>query len=378
MADKDWLVQLNDRVRGSLIGGAAGDALGYAIEFHDEEYIFQKYGPSGITEYDLFDGKALISDDTQMTLFTAAGLLTFYTVAMQRVVFRTAEPFIYLSYLDWLHTQVPGDYPQYPALTWLADEQGLYARRAPGNTCLSALLSRQMGAIGFRINNSKGCGGVMRVAPVGLLMGVAETNYKKVDELGAEAAAITHGSDLGFIPAAMLADLTGRLSHSDISIQEAVDAALVSMKELFGDMEHIGQFMNLMQKAVALSQEDIDDLDAIHKLGEGWVADEALAIAVYCSLKYPEDIEKALIASVNHNGDSDSTGSITGNIVGAHVGFSRIPDKFKRDLELKDIILEIADDLSLGTEKLTLGQKKLNKEWARKYMRWPLEEFSDI
>ena len=374
---KDWLIRLNDRVRGSLIGGAAGDALGYAVEFHDEGYIFQNYGPSGITEYRLVDGKALISDDTQMTLFTAAGLLTGYSVAMQRCFVRTLEPYIYLSYLDWLHTQEPEGYPEHPSLTWLADEPGLYDRRAPGNTCLSALFSGEMGAIGFRINRSKGCGGVMRTAPVGLLMGLTETNYKDVDDLGAEAAAITHGHDLGFIPGAMLADLTGRLSRSDISIKEAVEAALVNMKELFGDMEHIDQFIDLMEKAIVLSQEDLDDLDAIHELGQGWVGDEALAIAVYCSLKYPEDIEKALIAAVNHEGDSDSTGAIAGNIVGAHVGYSRIPDKLIRDLELKDLILEIADDLSLGVDKLTLGGK-INDQWARKYMRWPLEAFDDI
>ena len=371
---KDWLVELNDRVRGSLIGGAAGDALGYAIEFQDENYIFEKYGPSGITEFELIDGKALISDDTQMTLFTAAGLLTGNSVAMKRGFFKTMEPFIYLSYLDWLHTQAPEDYPEHPGLTWLADERGLYDRRAPGNTCLSALFSGEMGGIGSRINNSKGCGGVMRVAPVGLLMGTTDTNYKMVDELGAGAAAITHGHDLGFIPGAMLADLTGRLSRSDISMREAVDAAMVNMTELFGDMEHIREFVELMEKAIGLSQEDIGDLDAIHKLGQGWTGDEALAIAVYCSLKYPEDIEKALIAAVNHEGDSDSTGAITGNIVGAHVGFSRIPEKFIKDLELKDLILEIADDLSLGVDKLTLGGKQ-SKKWTQKYLRWPMELF---
>ena len=374
---EDWLVQLNDRVRGSLIGGAAGDALGYAIEFQDEDYIFEKYSPSGITEYELTNGKALISDDTQMTLFTAAGLLTGNSVAMQRCFLRRMEPFIYLSYLDWLHTQAPEDYPKHPGLTWLADEKGLYERRAPGNTCLSALFSGEMGGVGYRINNSRGCGGVMRVAPVGLLMGITDNNYKFVDELGAEAAAITHGHDLAFIPAAMLADLTGRLSRSDISMREAVDAAMVNMKELFGDMEHIGEFMELMEKAIGLSQEDINDLDAIHKLGQGWIGDEAFAIAVYCSLKYPEDIEKALIAAVNHEGDSDSTGAITGNIVGAHVGFSRIPEKFIKDLELKDIILEIADDLSIGVEGLTLGGKQ-SKKWTQKYMRWPIEEFDEI
>lgn len=83
----------------------------------------------------------------------------------------------------------------------------------------------------------------------------------------------------------------------------------------------------------------------IHALGKGWVAEKTLAITVYCALKYPEDFDKALIASVNHEGDSDSTGAVTSNIVGTNVGLSGIPSKYIDDLELKDIIMEIADDL---------------------------------
>ena len=64
-----------DRFRGCLIGGVAGDALGYAVEFMRERDIFRTFGEKGITEYELSKGKALFSDDTQMTLFTATGLL---------------------------------------------------------------------------------------------------------------------------------------------------------------------------------------------------------------------------------------------------------------------------------------------------------------
>ena len=75
-----------DRFRGSLIGGAAGDALGYEVEFWSEEKTFSRYGKPGITEYELHNGKALISDDTQMTLFTATGLLIGTTRGMTRGV----------------------------------------------------------------------------------------------------------------------------------------------------------------------------------------------------------------------------------------------------------------------------------------------------
>ena len=72
---------LCDKVRGSLIGGAIGDALGYPIEFMSLKAIRQKYGDKGYINYQEFNnlGKAVISDDTQMTLFTANGLLNYIT-----------------------------------------------------------------------------------------------------------------------------------------------------------------------------------------------------------------------------------------------------------------------------------------------------------
>lgn len=66
-----------DRIRGCLFGGASGDALGYPVEFLSDDDIRVQYGDKGITRYSLDpkSHKALISDGTQMTLFTANGLL---------------------------------------------------------------------------------------------------------------------------------------------------------------------------------------------------------------------------------------------------------------------------------------------------------------
>lgn len=88
--------------------------------------------------------------------------------------------------------------------------------------------------------------------------------------------------------------------------------------------------------------EDIEDPDAVRELGQGWVAEETLAIAIYCSMKYSEDFDKALIASVNHSGDSDSTGAVTGNIVGAYLGLKGIPKKYLDNLELREVICKVA------------------------------------
>jgi len=111
----------------------------------------------------------------------------------------------------------------------------------------------------------------------------------------------------------------------------------------------------------------MDDLDAIHQLGEGWVGDEALAIAVYCVLKYSGDIDNALIAAVNHNGDSNSTGAITGNIIGAQGGFSGIPAKYTEKLELRDLIIEVADDLWHDCRISEYGGER-DPVWEQKYI----------
>ena len=86
----------------------------------------------------------------------------------------------------------------------------------------------------------------------------------------------------------------------------------------------------------------------VHTLCLDWFAEETLAIAVYCALKYENDFDRALIAAVNHSGDSDSTGAVTGNLLGARLGLAGIPAKYLEDLELKSVILELAEDLHQG------------------------------
>lgn len=108
-------------------------------------------------------------------------------------------------------------------------------------------------------------------------------------------------------------------------------------------------------------------MEAIREIGQGWVAEETLAIAIYCSLKYSDDFDKAIIASVNHSGDSDSTGAVTGNILGAYLGLKSIPQKYLDNLELKDVILEIADDLYNDCKISEYGSYH-DEIWEQKYI----------
>ena len=133
---------------------------------------------------------------------------------------------------------------------------------------------------------------------------------------------------------------------------------------------------DIIDCAVRLSENDLtNDLDNIHQLGEGWVAEETLGISLYCALRYQDDFSAGIIAAVNHNGDSDSTGAVTGNILGALLGYDRIAEQWKKNLELSDVILEIADDLCHGCQ-MNEYSHYYDSEWESKYihMRRPFRQ----
>ena len=359
-----------DKYRGCLIGGAVGDALGYAVEFSDVNSIYEKYGDAGINEYSLVYGIAQISDDTQMTLFTANGLLLGTTRGMTRGIMGTYQSYVALCYKDWLKTQTAEEFGfEKPQYSWLNNIAEMNHSRDPGRTCINYLLHNNLGSTADRKNNSKGCGGVMRVAPIGLYFDGKQYTIDEIDMIGAETAALTHGHDLGIIPAAMLVHIMHLLSHNtNFTILEAVQDAKTAIYSLFKGSEHISVFMNLVETAIQFALDhEVKELEAIKQLGEGWVAEETLAIAIYCALRHENNFERAIFAAVNHSGDSDSTGSVTGNILGAHLGMSSIPERFLVNLELKDTVLEIADDLYNDCKISEYGDYQ-DAVWERKYI----------
>jgi ADP-ribosylglycohydrolase len=338
MSKKDFFIA-------SLLGGAIGDALGYTVEFMKLDEIKLRFGEEGIIDLlpDRVTGKALISDDTQMTLFTADGLLWAYDRMRNRGIGTYAGSGVYQSYLRWLYTQtrsLPDEHYE-----WLLDSQPheegssilthreLFALRAPGNTCLSALESNRMGTIENPINNSKGCGEVMRVAPAGLFL---HKDPEQAFRVAAEVAAITHGHPSGYLAAGALAAIIAELINGK-SMDESAEQALAILKSY---PQHEETLQALLE-AIELAKSDENPENAIPKLGEGWVTEEALAIGLYCALK-EVDFKKSLIMSVNHDGDSDSTGSICGNILGACYGLKAVPEKWAERVELKDLIIEMS------------------------------------
>jgi len=340
------------RFRGCLLGGAVGDALGAPVEFLSLAEIRERFGPAGIAEFaPAFGLLGAITDDTQMTLFTAEGLLRA-TVRWEDRGICHVPSVVRLAYLRWLMTQGFSPHPSQTVMAdgWLSGIPALKSRRAPGRTCVTALESERFGTVEGPLNQSKGCGGVMRMAPVGL---VANDPFR----LGCDLAALTHGHPSGFLAAGCLARLIFGLVRG-ASLTEALAAARA---ELVTRPDH-AEVEQALAAAVAAAASGPQSAEAVERLGAGWVAEEALAIAVYCSLVHQGDFAAGVRLAVNHGGDSDSTGAIAGNILGTLLGVEAIPAGWLASLELRDEITELADDLQAGFRD--------TEEWRRRYPGW--------
>lgn len=340
---------LQEKCRGSLVGGAIGDALGYAVEFSSLNAIHKKYGEDGLVDYALnTDGIAEFSDDTQMSLFTAEGLLD--AISHNRLNENDILTGIRRGYEHWYVTQTRVPY----ALdsSWLSNIKALWSERAPGTTCMTALYQIAFGDGSQVENDSKGCGGVMRVAPIGIYS-AAHPNILRFDKAGViagKAAEITHKHPLSTFSSMALAMIVSECIVKDNVDRYKlrfiiIDRVFKNLSQAFRKDDDLANLFNLILKAMAIAEMKYSDCEAIRELGQGWVAEETLAIAVFSVMRYIDDFEKCMRCAVNHDGDSDSTGAVAGNIIGAILGYHAIPEKYLTNLEIHDVLLSVADDL---------------------------------
>ncbi len=325
------------RVRGCLLGGALGDALGAPVEFWTLAEIRRAFERGYVDRFIPAYGRiGAITDDTQMTLFSAEGLLRAKAASGTTDEDAMVDA-VHDAYLRWLWTQgVRSAHPRFdPAPRGgLVDIADLRARRAPGATCIGALSGAERGTLGRAPNDSKGCGGLMRVAPVAFI------GARDPFRLGCKLAALTHGHPTGWLAAGAFA-----LLLAQIAAGETLRAALDAMDAALAHEPRADE----VRAAVASARQAADAgppcPETLARLGEGWIAEEALGIAVYCAL-VASDVRSGLSLAVSHSGDSDSTGELTGQILGALWGEEALPRDWLQDLELRKVIEDIANRLA--------------------------------
>jgi ADP-ribosylglycohydrolase len=336
---------LRSRWRGSLLAGALGDSLGARTESDSIESIREQTGPEGITDLvPAYGAAGRFTDDTQMTLFTLEALIRAH-VRLRRTGSADVEQCLQNAYQRWLHTQgVAWERARGPHVTleapdgWLIGNAELFSRRAPGLTCFGELESYARTGVRASTsrpaNDSKGCGGVMRAAPVALW----SDDLAEVFRAGAESAALTHGHPSGFLSSGALAVLVHELLHG-----RPLGRALAAARAELAEWPSHDEQSAALDQAVALATEGAPTPEKVEALGQGNVGETALSIAVYVAMS-TDDPNTALLAAVNHSGDSDSTGAVCGNLVGAMYGERSLRASWLEKLELRQVIERLADD----------------------------------
>ena len=368
---------LTEKAAGCIAGGAAGDALGRTVEFVTEDVIRLKFGKQGITELPLSNGKARFTDDTQLTLFTAEGLLRMHTRRTLKKIKPSYEVML-RAYHRWIITQNGGVFTGSDSIYrnmnqkqidsvlesgFLVNIPELNKMRAPGRTCIQTLSSGEKFSFSNPPNSSKGCGSVMRAAPAGIFY---NKNPEKAFISGCELSVLSHGHPTAYISAGAFAMIIA-LIMGRTPLLEAVRRTVSYLKTECLKLDFIRpgyayETVRALEKTLSLYEKHHLANQSFKSLGEGWTAEEALAIGLYCSLVNQENsFREGIIYAVNHSGDSDSTGSICGNILGAVNGLSSIPDHYRKQIEMYPLICEMAEDLICND---------VSEEFISKYPGW--------
>lgn len=353
-----------DRIRGAMIGCAAGDALGYPVKVLSEAAIVERYGLRGITAYDLDEnGTARITADTQLMLLSANGILFAHTRGALRGIMAPVYQYFDAFYMDWYRLQTEKQ-PRRARCGWINAYPALSAKRAPSPTSMRVFSSDKFGSMDKPVNDSKGSGCLLRAAPIGLSY---SDDPAYILDLAANTAALTHGNEVTWVASGVLALIISLIIHQELSIAEAVNETLKALDKSFPDSRKaVHELLSSIWSTRPLATSASSDLDAIHALGEGWVSNEALAIGILCALRYENDIAGAMTFAANHGGNSSTTAAIAGMLVGARIGFNAIPDRFVDRLELVDVILELADDVTTDCPMSDWGPS--NPVWEHKYI----------
>ncbi|GGZ00897.1 ADP-ribosylglycohydrolase family protein [Streptomyces nitrosporeus] len=328
------------RVRGALLGGAIGDALGAPVTGLSLEEVRALYGDEGLTGFAAADGgrRGAVTAVTQLTLFTVDGLIR---AQVRRDTGAWHPPTdVHRAHLRWAATQSAwGPDERREDNGWLAGEEWLYARRAPTKECLAGFGDATMGTLAAPKNPSaRDSAALTRSAPFGLLVG---WEPQLVLQLAVECAAHTHGHATAQLAAGAFALLVHALARG-----ETLDGSVQHALALLAGRPGGEQVCDALRQALGSVRQGIPGPALIEALGDTDSAEEVLAVGLYCAL-VGEDVQHGLRLAVNHSGPSAATGAVCGALLGALHGETALPPGWLAELEGRPTVLELADDFAM-------------------------------
>ncbi len=303
---------MKDRFQGALVGLAVGDALGFPVEFIGSDEIRRRHGPRGVTDFEPSHShpKGSYTDDTQMSLAIANALTRAGEGSLDQVMAAVGEELI----------------------AWATSPDN---NRAPGSTTMSACRRLAAGRPwrDSGIPESKGCGSAIRTAPIGLYY---HNDRGRLMEVGAASSLATHGHACA-VAGAQANALAVALALEKTPLEEILAAITESGGAITPEFS---AKLSLVPDMLALPPDG-----AFDQLGDAWVAEEAMACAMYCFMRSPEDYRAAVLTAANASGDSDSIACIAGGISGAYNGLAAVPDEWVKGVENSAGLLETAERL---------------------------------
>jgi ADP-ribosylglycohydrolase len=307
-----------NKAKGVIFGIAVGDALGASTEFLNLHQIKEIFGEQGIID---LPEHSLYTDDTQMSIAITEALIESGEEDIESIMESVKKYFI-----EWLRS------PE--------------NNRAPGGTCINGVKNMEAWIHWSEsgIKGSKGCGSAMRSAPIGFLY---QNDPEKLRKVASASGLCTHNhptADAACIGAAYLVKLALDGVKPDQMIPKLLDFT-----------EEISEEFNEVILKIEQCIDWDDEEKALNFLGEGWTGEEAVALALYCFLRYPESYEKVVIRGANTNGDSDSIACIAGSISGAYLGVQAIPEAWISRIEKRDYLEDLATRLSSKKDKMKTG-----------------------
>ena len=303
-----------EQVLGMIYGLALGDALGAPVEFWELKGIRERYGPNGIQE---LPTPALFTDDTQMTLAVAEALIQAGRQDLAAIMAAISQEFV-----AWLHS------PEND--------------RSPGGSCLYGARQLEAGVPWWKSGkpNTKGCGAAMRVAPIGFLY---QHDLPKLRQVAAASALATHHHPIAQVGAVAAAFLV-KLALDRLPPEEMLPALEL---ETHGQMQEFDQALDRLEEALEMTSPDA----ALAHIGEGWVVEEAVMMALYCFRQSPDDFLATIRRGANTQGDSDSIACIAGGISGAYLGIRGLPPDWVQRLEKSSYLEDVARRLEAAKRR---------------------------
>ncbi len=356
-----------DTVRGCLLGMAVGDAMGYTVDGKTLTQIQADYGPNGLLGYDLVNGYADITSYTQVAAYTANAILLGLT--RRQMQGRVVPPVRYIGVAlrEWSRTQQYS--PQERNFCWLTTVPQMRRRRCLDTRMLDALSRDRLGSMAAPRNGSNLPSSLTEAMPIALMAKSLGLSPEERNELAAQSAAMTHGSQEAWLSTVVLAHgLSLLLTQPKEDPAQLLRSTVDAVQLQFGRRcEHSGRIWELLQLAQTLAEHGSGSTwDAMEQLGCETAA-EVLAGAVYACLTCHDDFDTAMITAVNHSGRSAAVGAVTGALLGAKLGAGALPDFYLESLEAAPHLLELSDDLVQGCP-MGYGSSLFDDDWDHKYL----------